>query len=50
VPEPAEVNNSLRLAKGSGTTTLTWNHLPGPFNVYRGSKDPTTAWSYNRPA
>jgi hypothetical protein len=48
VPEPAEVNASVRLAVSGPDTTISWDDLPGPFNVYRGSITSGTPFAYNQ--
>jgi hypothetical protein len=48
--QAAEVGNTLVLAHGGGTTTLTWSDggVPGPFRVYRGWRKLGIPWDYNQ--
>lgn len=41
-----EVNQSVRITRSGGTTSITWTDSPGPFNVYRGTR--SGSWSYNQ--
>jgi hypothetical protein len=34
--------------QNAGTTTISWNDDPGPFNVYRGLRTSQSSWSYNQ--
>ncbi len=43
-PPPPEINDSVRFAGGE-STTISWTDVPGPYNVYRGSR--TGTWVYN---
>ena len=45
-PENAPLGDTLRLAKSPTDTTISWTEVDGPFNVYRGFRDPGP-WSYN---
>jgi hypothetical protein len=36
VAPPAEMGESLRIAKSAGGEIVSWEETPGPFNVYRG--------------
>jgi hypothetical protein len=47
VPEPAEVNNSVRLTQSGSGATIGWNDAPGPFNVYRGTRTPGAPFGYD---
>jgi len=44
---PPEINNSVQVlgGGGGGGAVVTWNDLPGGYNVYRGSR--TGGWVYN---
>jgi len=44
---PSEINDSVRLDKTNGTT-ISWDDLPGLYNVYRGSNGPAGPWTYNQ--
>lgn len=48
VPEPAEVNASVRVAQNGPDATISWDDLPGSFNVYRGSIASGTPFAYNQ--
>ena len=43
---PAAVGNSVNLSKSGTTSSVQWSDLPGPFNVYRGSRT-GAGWSYD---
>jgi hypothetical protein len=45
---PAEVNDSVRVGEGGPTSAITWNDLPGTFNVYHGSRAEGSPWAYNQ--
>jgi len=47
VPEPAEIDNSLRLSRSGGMTTLAWDDPPGEFNVYEGSIVPGSPFDFD---
>jgi uncharacterized repeat protein (TIGR03803 family) len=42
------VNDSVRVGQGGVSAAITWNDLPGTFNVYRGTMAPGTPWAYNQ--
>ena len=48
VPEPAEVNDSVRLSQSGATATIGWTDQPGPFNAYRGARGTGTPFAYNQ--
>ena len=37
VPQPPEIDGSVRLAKNPTDTTITWTDVGGPYNAYRGT-------------
>ncbi len=43
-----EVNDSLRVGEGGSSSAITWNDLPGPYNVYQGSRVDGAVWSYDQ--
>jgi hypothetical protein len=47
VPEPAEVNDSVRLTQSGTDAIIGWNDPPGPYNVYRGARTPGSPFGYN---
>jgi len=48
VPEPAEVDDSVRVTGGATASTIAWTDAPGPYNVYRGSIRTTVPFAYNQ--
>jgi hypothetical protein len=48
VAEPAEIDDSLRVAKGLAGSEITWSDPPGPFNVYRGVRGSGAPWLYDQ--
>jgi len=44
---PSEINDSVRLDTTNGTT-ISWDDIPGLYNVYRGSNGPAGPWTYNQ--
>ncbi len=45
LPAPDAVNDSVRLQRSGAVTTLAWQDAPGPFAVYRGSKESGAVWA-----
>ncbi|HEU4403666.1 MAG TPA: carboxypeptidase-like regulatory domain-containing protein [Candidatus Polarisedimenticolia bacterium] len=45
---PPEVNDSVRVGDGGSSSTITWNDLPGIFNVYHGSRAQGDPWAYSQ--
>src|SRR5207249_4157804 len=43
-----EVNDSVRVGEGGSSSAISWNDLPGTFNVYHGSRAPGGPWAYNQ--
>jgi len=46
-PIPAEVNDTVRLAKEGGAVSIGWTEGPGTFNLYRGSIPSGSEWFYD---
>jgi hypothetical protein len=48
VAEPAEIGGSVRVDKTPTKATISWDDLPGPYNVYRGSnRGGNVPWHYD---
>ncbi len=50
LPPPAEVGSSVILGKSGGSTAISWSDdgNPGSFDLYRGSRAVSAAWSYDQ--
>src|SRR4029079_10103663 len=48
VPQPAAINDSVRLSKIPDDTTITCTDPPGGYNLYRGSGSAEASWSYDQ--
>jgi hypothetical protein len=45
---PPAVNGSVSLAGDASATTISWTDLPGPYSVYRGTRNGGSPWVYNQ--